>query len=530
VVDQGGVEGTGIANALEGERIFAPYSRINANGWIAVMGIPTRAIDAATFRSLAAYGGGILLSILLGIFGGLWVARTITRPIGELRAAAEALGRRQTLQPPNTSIQEIDAVGAALKTAADELAAGELEREALLGNERRARQAAENADRTKDEFLAVVSHELRTPLNAVYGWARLLQTGRVRDEATIQGAMDAIVRNSEIQVRLIDDLLDLSRITSGKMRLNVVRVELASAVQEALEALHPAADAKGIVLRVDMDPDVGSIAADPARLQQIVWNLLMNAVKFTPRGGQVLLRVERSESTVTILVRDTGQGITPDMLPHVFERFRQADSSSTRTHGGLGLGLALVKHLVELHGGDVVAASDGDGQGASFTVTLPVAAAAPRVDAASAPRAVTSAPSSVEDVVRLDGVRVLVVDDDAESLALVEAMLARAGAAVRTSRSAREAMEHLRAWSPSVLVSDIGVPEEDGYSLIRRVRALAPGEGGGTPAIAMTGYGRPQDRQQAIAAGFNVYVPKPVDPVELTGLIASLAAQPSPTA
>jgi CheY-like chemotaxis protein len=331
-------------------------------------------------------------------------------------------------------------------------------------------------------------------------------------------------------VRLIDDLLDLSRITSGKMRLNVVRVELASAVQEALEALHPAADAKGIVLRVAMDPDAGSIAADPARLQQIVWNLLMNPVKFTPRGGQVLLRVERSESTVTILVRDTGQGITPDMLPHVFERFRQADSSSTRTHGGLGLGLALVKHLVELHGGDVVAASDGDGQGASFTVTLPVAAAAPRVDAASAPRAVTSAPSAVEEVVRLDGVRVLVVDDDAESLTLVEAMLARAGAAVRTSRSAHEAMEHLRAWSPSVLVSDIGMPEEDGYSLIRRIRALAPGEGGGTPAIAMTGYGRPQDRQQAIAAGFNVYVPKPVDPVELTGLIASLAAQPSPTA
>ncbi len=266
-------------------------------------------------------------------------------------------------------------MGAALANAADELRKGEAERDELLRKERQAREAAEAADRSKDEFMAVLSHELRTPLNAVYGWARMLQSGELRDDATIARAKDAIVRNADAQVRLIDDLLDLSRITTGKMRLDVRRVDMPGVLSGALDAVRPAADAKGIRIRTTIDPDVGLVTGDPARLQQVVWNLLMNAVKFTPRGGDVNLQLQRVNAHVQIVISDTGQGIAPAMLPHVFERFRQADSSSTRAHGGLGLGLALVKHLVQLHGGTVVAHSDGDGRGATFTVTVPIAAA-----------------------------------------------------------------------------------------------------------------------------------------------------------
>jgi signal transduction histidine kinase/ActR/RegA family two-component response regulator len=522
VVARGGREGAGMAYALEGGRIFTPYSRVSDTGWLAVLGIPTDRIDAAVFRSIAAYGGGILLSILLGGFGGLWVARTITRPIARLRASAEALGHRQPLPPPMTSIQELHEVGVALRGAADELAAAEQEREALLRKERHARETAEGADRAKDEFMAIVSHELRTPLNAVYGWARLLQTGQIRDVATIERAMDAIVRNSDVQVQLIDDLLDLSRITSGKMRLHVERVAIEGVLQGALDAVRPAADAKGIALRVAIDEGAGVIAADPARLQQVVWNLLMNGVKFTPRGGEVRLEARRTATGVAIVVSDTGQGISPQMLPYLFERFRQADSSSTRTHGGLGLGLSLVKHLVELHGGTVAAESGGEGQGASFTVELPdraVPAAAPGAPATQAAQERFGMP---ENVVRLDGLRVLVADDDPEVLGLVEAILARAGAEVRACASAATAFALLHDWRPDVLVSDIGMPGEDGYALIRRIRALPEHEGGATPAIALTGFGRPQDRQRAIDAGYNMHVPKPVDPLELTSLTAAV--------
>jgi len=460
---------------------------------------------------------------VLGTFGGLWVARTITKPIGELRAAAEALGNRQSPQPPQTSIQEIHEVGAALRSAADQLVAADVEREALLRNERQAREAAESADRAKDEFMAIVSHELRTPLNAVYGWARLLQSGQVRDEQTIARAMDAILRNSSVQVQLIDDLLDVSRITSGKMRLTMARVEIAGVLQSAVDAVRPAAAAKGIAIDVAVAPDVGAVTGDAARLQQVMWNLLMNAVKFTPGGGEIRVEADRAEAGIHVVVRDTGQGIAPEILPHVFERFRQADSSSTRAHGGLGLGLALVKHLVELHGGTVAAASEGEGRGATFTVNLPVATAA------SPPPGQAGAPSELPgvdgtgSVARLDGVRVLVTDDDGDGVKLVEAILGRAGAAVRSCDSAAAALDLLKAWRPDVLLSDIGMPGEDGYSLIRKVRALPADTGGETPAIALTGFGRTQDRQRALAAGFHLHVAKPVDPAELTILIAGLA-------
>jgi signal transduction histidine kinase/ActR/RegA family two-component response regulator len=527
VVDGGGAEGFGLAYTLEGERIFTPYSRLASSGWIAVLGMPTGLVDATTYRSLAVYGGGVLLSIALGTVGALWVARSITRPIAHLRAAAEALGRREAPRPPETSIQEIREVGAALKAAADELTRGEAEREDLLRKERHAREAAETADRAKEEFMAVLSHELRTPLNAVYGWARMLQAGQVRDEALIVRAKDAIVRNADVQVQLIDDLLDLSRISSGKMRLEVSTVDIPRLLHGAVDAVRPAADAKMISIHTAIDPDAGPVAGDPARLQQIVWNLLMNAVKFTPNGGEVQLQLQCASSRLQIVVTDTGQGIAPEILPHVFERFRQADSSSTRTHGGLGLGLALVKQLVELHGGTVIAHSAGQGQGATFIVTLPIGLAP--APAESVLRVPSSAPAAVETlsgVVRLDGLHILVADDDGDALALAEAILTGAGAEVRTCVSASAALDVLRQWRPDVLVSDIEMPGEDGYSLIRRVRGLPPDEGGETPAIALTAYGRPQDRLRSLAGGFNMHVPKPVDPGELTAIIASVAGQP----
>ena len=416
-------------------------------------------------------------------------------------------------------------MGAALKSAADALTQGEAERDDLLRKERHARETAEAADRAKEEFMAVLSHELRTPLNAVYGWARMLQAGQLHEQELTARALDAIVRNADVQVQLIDDLLDLSRITTGKMRLDVRPVELEVVLQGALDAVRPAADAKAVRIQTVLDPRAGPVMGDPGRLQQVVWNLLMNAVKFTPRGGRIQLHLQRVKSHIEIVVSDTGQGIAPEMLPHVFERFRQADSSSTRAHGGLGLGLSLVKHLVELHGGTVAAQSAGEGRGATFVVTLPV----PIVELPTAPvRTHPGTPSteSLAAVVRLDGVRVLVTDDDDEAVALAETILTGAGASVRTCLAAGPALDLLQQWRPDVLVSDIEMPGEDGYSLIRKVRALAAEDGGDTPAIALTAYGRTQDRVRSLAAGYSMHVPKPVDPGELTAIIASVTGRP----
>ena len=455
IVGRGGQEGYGTSYSLEGERIFTPYSRIASSDWIAVLGIPTRQVDSAALRSIATYGLGVTLSLALGTLGALWVSRSITRPMASLRSAAEAVGRKQIPQPTDAGIEEIRDVGAALRTAGEALASGEIEREALLDKERQARETAEAADRAKDEFMAVVSHELRTPLNAVYGWARMLQSGQLQDETTVARAKDAIVRNADAQVQLIDDLLDLSRITSGKMRLDVRRVDIQSVLHGAVDTVRPAAAAKSIDLQVSISPELGSIAGDPARLQQVVWNLLMNAVKFTPRGGRVKLDATPGNSSVRVQVSDTGQGISRTMLPHIFERFRQVDSSSTRSYGGLGLGLSLVKHLVELHGGTVAAESEGEGRGATFTIILP--AALSTMPSGLMPPGHSTA-MSVEmpgNVVRLDGLRILVVDDDSESLALADAILSRAGAEVRTTMSVAAALPVFREWRPDVLVSDL---------------------------------------------------------------------------
>ena len=517
IVAHGGDEGFGVAYALEGERIYVPYSRIAISGWNAVLGIPTALVEAGVRRSLAVYGGGVLLSIVVGILAALWVAGSINTPMAALRAAAEALGRRETPQPPKTSIVEIRAVGEALTDASREL-------DELLKKERQARHIAEAADRAKDEFLAVLSHELRTPLNAVFGWSRMLQSGELRDEAAVSNALDVIVRNADVQVRLIDDLLDLSRITTGKIQLDVRPVELELVLHEALDAVRPAADAKDIRMEVLLDEAANVVSGDPGRLQQVVWNLLMNSVKFTARGGAVRVRLKRTGASVQIVVSDTGEGITADVLPYVFERFRQADSSSTRMHGGLGLGLTLVKHLVEMHGGTVTAQSEGTGRGSTFTVTLPIAAGGMISRSPVPARAgVPSGQEALSGAVRLDGLRVLVVDDEAEAVELTRTIVDSAGAEVRTCFSADEALELVRRWRPDVLVADVEMPGHDGYWLIRQVRNLAIEEGGRTPTIALTAYGRPHDRKQTLAAGFSMHVPKPVEPVELTTIIRSVA-------
>ncbi|HEY3064723.1 MAG TPA: ATP-binding protein [Methylomirabilota bacterium] len=515
----GADEGVGQTFSLEGDRLYTSFSRLKESGWTAAPGIPAALVEGAALRSFAAYGGGILLSIVLGALAAIVIARSIAHPISELRAVAHALGRGETLKSPATSIQEI-------REVADALLAAAAQREELLRKEQHAREAAEAAGRAKDQFLAILSHELRTPLNAVYGWARMLRAGQTsRDGA--ERALDAIIRNADAQVHLIDDLLDVSRVVTGKMRLDVQSVDLQAVIEASLDAIRPAAEAKGVRLQKLLDPRAGPTTGDPSRLQQVVWNLLANAVKFTPKGGRVEVHLRRVNSHVEIAVSDTGEGIAADILPFIFDRFRQADSSTTRAHAGLGLGLALVKYLVELHGGTVVAHSAGPGQGATFVVKLPVTIAQLPAALARVHPTAESLPASVAGV-RLDGLRVLVVDDDPDALDLAGAILTGAGASVRSCRSAAEALVVVPEWRPHVLVSDIEMPGEDGYSLIRKIRALDSERGGRIPAVAVTAYGRIQDRMLSLTAGYSMHVPKPVDPAELTTIVASVAARPSP--
>jgi signal transduction histidine kinase/CheY-like chemotaxis protein len=395
----------------------------------------------------------------------------------------------------------------------------------LFREAREARDAAEAANRSKDEFLATVSHELRTPLNAMMGWAQLMQMTRGDKEKQGTG-LETIVRNAKLQAQLIDDLLDMSRIVSGKMRLDVRSVDLVKVIDGAIDAVRPAAEAKGMRLLRVLDPLVGPVAGDPDRLQQVVWNLLSNAVKFTPKGGKVEIRLERVNSHLEILVADTGSGISPDFLPHVFERFRQSDTSTTRTRGGLGLGLAIVRHLVELHGGTVHVKSPGEGQGSTFIVRLPLSIAHVGGDRVH-PRAKDDDPAAAEGAPDLTGTRVLVVDDEADSRDTLRQILEHCHAEVRTVGSAREALEALPIFRPHVILSDIGMPDEDGYSLIRRVRQLPPEQGGQTPAAALTAFARTEDRRRALLAGFEMHLSKPVELQELCAVVATLVRRTS---
>ncbi|MGB7926374.1 MAG: CHASE domain-containing protein [Pyrinomonadaceae bacterium] len=402
------------------------------------------------------------------------------------------------------------------------LAAVAIENVQLFESERRARAAAEESNRMKDEFLATVSHELRTPLTSILGWARMLRSGTL-DEATSLRAVETIERNAKSQSQIIEDILDASRIITGKLSLDIQPVELVIVLESAINAVRPAAEAKGIQIETAFDANANRVAGDANRLQQVVWNLLSNAVKFTPTGGRVQVQLRQSDGYVEIVVSDTGQGIDKEFLPYVFERFRQADSSTTRQHGGLGLGLAIVRHLVELHGGTVTAESAGEGSGTRFTVRLPFAGrqAQPAGEAEEAPA--LSASAAVFDCQSsLAGLRVLVVDDEEDTLELLKMVLERCDMEVTTAASVDEAIKAFASAPPDVLISDIGMPVEDGYQLIRRVRAFAPDRGGGVPAIALTAYAGEADRKRMIASGYQLRLAKPVEPASLIRAIADL--------
>ncbi|MBV8860024.1 MAG: PAS domain S-box protein [Acidobacteria bacterium] len=382
---------------------------------------------------------------------------------------------------------------------------------------------AQESSRLKDEFLATVSHELRTPLTAILGWAHMLRTGQFNDESA-RRAFETVERNARAQAQLIDDLLDVSRIITGKLRIDVRPIDPNTFIEAAVEAVRPAAEAKGVRLQKVLDTGTVTVSGDPVRLQQVVWNLLSNAIKFTPRGGRVQVRLERVNSHVEVAVSDTGSGIPAEFLPHVFDRFRQADQKTTRQHGGMGLGLAIARHLVELHGGTVRAESAGEGQGATFTVLLPVAPVyqAGEESVRVHPAARSTLPS-FELFDRLDGVKVLVVDDEPDTREMLKAGLGQCGASVFVAASAAEALEEIEKSAPDLIISDIGMPGEDGYELMKRVRKLPPERGGRVPAIALTAYARVEDRMQALRVGYQMHVPKPVELAELAAVAASLA-------
>ena len=398
------------------------------------------------------------------------------------------------------------------------------ERSRLLSNENIARREAERANRLKDEFLATISHELRNPLNAILGWAHMMRLGKL-NEANTERAIETIYRNAKSQTQLVADLLDVSRIISGKLRLDVRTVDLISIINAAIDSIRPATDAKSIRLQTMLDPAAGPISGDADRLQQIVWNLLTNAVKFTPKGGRIQVKLQRVDSRVEIVVSDSGVGISKEFLPYVFDRFRQADASSTRIHGGLGLGLSIVHQLVDLHGGTVSVQSEGEGKGATFTIMLPFVGVISQKESESVNPIQSDDILSFDGLPSLHGLKVLVVDDEADTRELIGEVLKECGSEVITTRSAAEALVALEQHRPDILISDLGMPDEDGYSLIEKIRALPSERGGDIPAAALTAYARAEDRMRVLRSGFQFHLPKPVDSAELVTVVASLAGR-----
>jgi signal transduction histidine kinase len=530
-----------------GETLHAAIAPLKDQRWLYGIFSPESAIVAEVARQTR---GNLLLALLMALLSvllGLIAARWAATPLRLVGGAAQALANGDMSRRVHlTQRDAVGRLGAAFDTMADTLAAkdaelrgyadrleqrvadqtaalraSEEELRVLFQREQEARRKAEEANRIKDEFLSTVSHELRTPLNAILGWTWLLASKEMTGD-DLQRAVATIERNARAQSQIIDDLLDVSRIITGKLRLKVGGLDLIQVIEAAVDSARPAADAKAIVLDLHLDPEAAHLAGDPGRLQQVVWNLLSNAVKFTPAGGRVEIRLDREGYDARLRVTDSGMGISPDFLDYVFDRFRQADSSTTRTHGGLGLGLSIVRHLVELHGGTVAAESPGEGKGATFTVRLPMARPLRKEPMTEPAPAVGPPPAYDDGAGRLDGRKVLLVDDERDALEVVSAALEQLGARVASAGSAAEAMREIRRFAPDVLVADIGMPEEDGYSLIRRIRQL-DGELGGVPAVALTAYAGEADRQRALSAGFQLHLPKPVEPRELAAAVAALA-------
>jgi signal transduction histidine kinase/CHASE3 domain sensor protein len=471
---------------------------------------------AKAFWSVPLYGEGQALGLLAM---GFYEARSFSADDRAFvdtfcKQCAQALLRAQRLEREEHERAQRELLAKAMLREAEQARA----------QERLLRGEAEIASRAKDEFLATVSHELRTPLNAILGWTVLLR--EKKPEPEIERGLNVIERNARAQAKLIEDVLDVSRIISGKLTLNTTETDVADAIASAVESVTPAAQVKGIELSFQQDPSVPRIVADPDRLQQIVWNLLSNAVKFTPQGGRVSVRSERLGADVSIRISDSGEGIRPDALPYIFEPFQQADASTTRRHGGLGLGLAIVKQLVTAHGGSVHAESAGIGHGATFVVQLPTRAAITAVSRSSRPSPASEpAQRGIAGAPRLDGLRLLAVDDESDSRAMVMEVLRACGAQVAQAASASEALSMFQRERPDVIISDIGMPGEDGYSLIRKIRALPVERGGRTPAVALTAYARSEDAQRAFSAGFQIHLAKPVEPVQLATVVANLGGR-----
>ncbi len=392
----------------------------------------------------------------------------------------------------------------------------------MLNAERNARSEAERAGRLKDEFLANLSHELRTPINAILGWSQLIKPGE-SSAADVAEAVEVIQRNARLQARLIDDLLDMSSVVSGKMRLDVQRVELPAVIDAALESVRPAAEAKSIRIEKVIDPLAGPVTGDPARLQQIIWNILSNALKFTDKGGKVQIVLERVNSHLDLSVSDNGVGIAAEFLPHVFERLSQAEPLLTRKHSGLGLGLAIVKSLTELHGGTVRVKSAGLGLGSTFIISLPVSILHAKPDSRGREHPASQRDLSPPYAPQLNAVRVLIVDDDADAMELVSRVLRSCGAEVTTAATGAEGLELLEQECPHVVLADIGMPGMDGYEFVKQVRGLQPERARNTPVVAVTALARSEDRRRAMLAGFDLHMSKPVEPAELVAVVGRLA-------
>ncbi|OKH33065.1 hypothetical protein NIES2119_24265 [[Phormidium ambiguum] IAM M-71] len=531
------LEGVYRDTTLEGQRVYVAFSRIDSLGWTVAVTVPVTVIQGPSQKAMWLVIWSGLLLLLISTTGAIVLARQISRSITLSATAAEALAKGERPQIEPSPIKEIALLGKSLEFAANLLSQRERELAENLLQAEAAREEAEAANRIKDEFLAVLSHELRTPLNPILGWSKLLRSGRL-DATKTDYALETIERNAKLQTQLIEDLLDVSRILQGKLSLKMMNIDLAWTIEAALETVRLAAQAKSIEIKVLLDPIDGKVLGDIGRLQQIVWNLVSNAVKFTPEKGQIEVRLQQvaaqennsngasssAQSYAQITVSDNGKGISPQFLPHVFEYFRQADSTTTRVFGGLGLGLAIVRHLVELHGGTVRADSRGEGQGSTFTVQLPLLEKQelkpeinPRLDRASL---------SINNYPLAD-LRILLVDDEKDARDVVEFMLQQAGAKVIVAQSAKEALTAFSQSKIDLLVSDIGMPLMNGYMLIQQIRAMPAEQGGQVPAIALTAYAGESDRQQAIAAGFQQHLSKPIESEELIKAIVNLIKFPS---
>ena len=518
-------EGSWRSVLLEGTAAYSAWSRSEVSGWTVGIGLPAEPIDGPirrSFRALVAAGLGMFAA---GVALALVLGRGLIRSHTAAAAAAQALARGESAAPFESRIEEAHTLSEGLRDAAVVLQKRERERDAaqaeadrnraaLLDREKSARRAAETLNRAKDEFIATVSHELRTPLNAIFGWVAMLRTGTL-DSVRHTHALDVIDRNTRAQLQLVEDLLDMSRAIQGGVRLGMEPIDLAIVLDAAIESLRPTADARQIAIETIAARGAAFVSGDQGRLQQVLWNLLSNALKFTPPGGRIDAGVGVEHGDAVVRIRDSGEGIAPEFLPHVFDRFRQENASVTRTHSGLGLGLSLVRHLVELHGGTITAESEGKGFGATFTIRLPVLG----VGALGGTAGVAAA-ASLPDPAGLRGRKLLVVDDDHDSRELAAELLTLAGATVATAASAADAIAAVAAQVPDAIVADIGMPAVSGYDLARQLRGdprLAD-----LPLVALTAYGGVEARDAALTSGFSAYMRKPYDPRALAALLAGL--------